>query len=121
MIDKLAICKQTRKVSSDSLLRTLTKALGTNDPISESQFRDFWLSELRTHKELFPDGWYTPPPHGIGVLFGNQMAFRSPLVFIVQVPIIYIMSLLGRAALCSRGGRFFLHPGGNARLSLAKY
>ncbi|MEK7092305.1 MAG: hypothetical protein AAB907_01635 [Patescibacteria group bacterium] len=75
MIDKLAICKQTRKVSSDSLLRTLTKALGTNDPISESQFRDFWLSELRTHKELFPDGWYTPPPHGIGVLFGNGSNF----------------------------------------------
>lgn len=70
------LCKATRKISADSLLNTLQKVLNTNEPVSESQFRDLWLSELKTHKELFPDGWYTPPPHGIGVLFSNDDDFK---------------------------------------------
>lgn len=68
---KLKICKQTRKIASDTLLVTLKKLLSSSKPISEVLFRDTWLLELRKHKQIFPDGWYMPPPHGMGVLFGN--------------------------------------------------
>lgn len=76
MNDKLNICKKTRKIASNTLLITLKKLLSSNKPISEVLLRDTWLKELRKHKEIFPDGWYNPPPHGICVVFGNEDAFE---------------------------------------------
>lgn len=72
MNDKLEIIKQTRKIAADSLRITLQKLLSTSKPISEVKFRDTWLLELREHKEIFPDGWYNPPPHGISILFSTE-------------------------------------------------
>lgn len=69
---KLQICKQTRKIASDSLAKTLKELLGKNEPISEKLFADKWLENLRKHSEIFPEGWYIPPPHGIGVLFSEE-------------------------------------------------
>lgn len=69
---KLEIVKQTRKIASETLAKVLKQILENTDPISETQFRDLWLEELRKHSEIFPDGWYIPPPHGIVVLFSNS-------------------------------------------------
>lgn len=70
--NKLAICKKTRKIAAKSLYNTLEKVLTSKKKISEAQFRDLWHLELRKNKTIFPDGWYIPPPHGIGVLFGSE-------------------------------------------------
>jgi hypothetical protein len=68
-INNLDACRLTRKIAANSLYETLQKVLGSNNPISELEFRDLWLVNLRKHEEIFPDGWYLPPPYGIGVLF----------------------------------------------------
>src|SRR3989344_4419463 len=70
-LNKLEICKQTRKFAADSLHKALKKLLESNTPISEVMFRDAWLSEMRKDATIFPDGWYDPPPHGIGIVFGT--------------------------------------------------
>lgn len=72
MKSKLNICKETRKIAADSLDIVLKKVLKENKKISEVEFRNRWLKELRRHKELFPDGWYIPPHHGIGILFSTE-------------------------------------------------
>jgi hypothetical protein len=71
-MDKLKICKQTRKIAADALYKTLQKVLKLEEPISEVMFRNLWLLEMRKHKNIFPDGWYMPPPHGMGVLFATE-------------------------------------------------
>jgi len=71
-IDKLEICKQTRKFAAQSLYIVLKKLLKSQKPISEVILRDIWLSEMRKNKNIFPDGWYTPPPHGMIILFGDD-------------------------------------------------
>lgn len=71
-MDKPEICKSTRKIASEALRIILEKILKQKKPVSEIEFRDLWLKELRKHKEIFPDGWYTPPPHGMGVLFAKD-------------------------------------------------
>jgi len=71
-MDKLKICKQTRKITADALYKTLKKVLKSKKPISEVSFRDAWLLEMRKNDSIFPDGWYTPPPHGMGVLFATE-------------------------------------------------
>lgn len=69
---KLVICKRTRKFAADSLLITLKKLFTDNKPISETLLRDTWLAEFRKNPDIFPDGWYTPPPHGMIVLFADD-------------------------------------------------
>lgn len=69
---KLDACKATRKIAADSLVVALRDLLKKDKPISEVNLRDRWLLEMRKHNTIFPDGWYTPPPHGIGVLFATD-------------------------------------------------
>ena len=71
-MNTLAICKATRHIAAETLKSSLEKLLSSNHPISEVDLRDAWLLELRKRSELFPDGWYDPPPHGIAVLFGTE-------------------------------------------------
>ncbi len=71
-LDKLEICKQTRKFAADSLYKILKTLLSSNKPISEVILRDAWLSEMRKNKNIFSDGWYTPPPHGMIILFAKE-------------------------------------------------
>ncbi|HVF69484.1 MAG TPA: hypothetical protein VNA13_02865 [Xanthomonadales bacterium] len=71
-IDKLEICKQTRNIAADSLYKVLKKLLASNESISEVMLRDEWLSEMRKNINIFPDGWYLPPPHGMIVLFADE-------------------------------------------------
>lgn len=79
---KLKICKIIRQFAAKSLAIALKKLLKQKKPISEIDLRDTWLLELRKNKNIFPDGWYIPPPHGITVLFATdnnfgRMRFKS--------------------------------------------
>lgn len=71
-IDKLKICKQTRKIAADSLYTVLKKLLYSNKPISEVMLRNAWLKEMQKNKNIFPEGWYQPPPYGIIILFADD-------------------------------------------------
>jgi hypothetical protein len=73
---KLEICKSTRKIAADTLYTVLDKVLNSNRKVSELEFRDLWLKELRKHPSIFPDGWYTPPPHGISIIFSSDKNFE---------------------------------------------
>lgn len=70
--EKLEICKATRAYAACSLASSLRVLLAGNSPISETRLRDCWLAELRKNPDIYPEGWYTPPPHGIGVLFATD-------------------------------------------------
>jgi len=70
-MNRLQTVKDTRKIAAETLNTILQDVIQNQTKISEVQFRDNWLAELRKHKTIFSDGWYLPPPHGIGVLFGN--------------------------------------------------
>lgn len=74
-MNKLLVCKKTRKYTADCLLKVLKEVLEKEEKISEAEFRDKWLKELRKSKDIFPDGWYVPPPHGMTVLFGTDEDF----------------------------------------------
>jgi hypothetical protein len=67
----LDIYKATRKIASKSLANAL-RTIMSRKSVSEVGLRGEWLKELRKHSEIFPDGWYMPPPHGIGVLFATD-------------------------------------------------
>jgi hypothetical protein len=71
-MNKLEICKSTRKIAADSLYTVLKKLLQSKNPISEVMLRDAWLEEMRKNNNIFPDGWYTPPPFGVSILFAND-------------------------------------------------
>ena len=67
---KLQVCKETRKIATDALAKALRKSLRKNR-ISEKEFRDLWLGELRKNPKIFPNGWYIPPPNGLIILFAT--------------------------------------------------
>lgn len=71
-MNTLDACKKTRKIAADSLALALTSLLKTSREISEVMLRDAWLSEIRKHTGVFPEGWYIPPPHGMTVLFATE-------------------------------------------------
>src|SRR5436309_1790576 len=72
VLNKLEVCKQTRKIAANSLYNALSSLLNAKQSISEVLLRDVWLTEMRKNKNIFQDGWYDPPPHGIIVLFGDD-------------------------------------------------
>lgn len=69
---RLGACKQTRQSVAHSLFVSLQQLFALDDPIFEVTLRDAWLEEIRKDPQIYPDGWYLPPPHGIGVLFGKE-------------------------------------------------
>jgi len=69
---KLEICKSTRKIAADSLYAAL-KPLLDMKTFSEAELRDRWLSEMNKYNTIFSEGWYSPPPYGIAVLFGTDI------------------------------------------------
>lgn len=70
--EKLEICKQTRRIAVDTLFETLNDAFKNNVQTSEASLRDGWIKNLGKRSEIFPNGWYEPPPHGIGMLVGTS-------------------------------------------------
>lgn len=71
---KLEICKQTRKIAENAFEKAFAKIVASTSKISEKDFADIWLSELGKSSKIFPNGWYQPPPRGIGVLFATDNA-----------------------------------------------
>jgi len=69
---KLEACKATRAWAAKSFHTVLSSLLSTDLPISEVMVRDRWIDEMRNNPRIYPDGWYMPPPSGIGVLFGTE-------------------------------------------------
>jgi hypothetical protein len=65
----------TRLVASRSLLKALTYLLKDKERISEVSLCNKWLEEMRKDNNIFSDGWYNPPPHGLSVLFGTDDNF----------------------------------------------
>lgn len=70
--NKLHICKETRKIAVETLTSTLKDLISKSKSFSEVALRDQWLEKMRKSKDIFPDGWYIPPPHGIGALFATD-------------------------------------------------
>jgi len=68
----LEACLKTRQITASTLESTLREVLAASGPISEIALRDLWLSKLREHESLYPDGWYMPPPHGMFVQFATD-------------------------------------------------
>lgn len=69
---------------TDAVVRTretaaalLTEALRDIDGVSESEVAEKILKGMGTHSELFPDGWYDPPPRGVAILFGDAEHKRT--------------------------------------------
>jgi hypothetical protein len=85
-MDRLDACIKTRKIATDTFETALREALNRSKPVSEVGLRDMWLDKLRQHTSIFPEGWYTPPPHGMFVQFAadtdtsrvNQKSNRPP-------------------------------------------
>ncbi len=69
---KIEICKKTRDCAQKSLFKVIHQILENNLHPSESEIRDMWIFELRKNDAIFKDGWYSPPPHGIGILVGTD-------------------------------------------------
>lgn len=68
----LAAIKRTKKLAAEMLLAALEELLPGNKPISEVRLRNRWLEKLRSCQQIYPEGWYMPPPHGMAVLFSND-------------------------------------------------
>jgi len=69
--ERLGVCKSTREIASNSLLSALT-ALLEEETVSEQDLHKRWFEELARNGSIFPEGWYSPPPWGICVLFGTD-------------------------------------------------
>ena len=64
--------KQNRTLAADTFFVTLKELLQNDSHISEMNLCDAWKNNLRIYKNMFPDGWYIPPPHGFAVLFSDE-------------------------------------------------
>src|SRR3989344_5057776 len=67
MSDLIAKIIQTRKTAEEIAIKSLESIDGT----SEAELRDRILNEMKAHSELFPEGYYSPPPGGIGVIWDH--------------------------------------------------
>lgn len=70
---------RARSAASRTLLRALqARKIG----FSETTLAKHWLHEIKHSPEIFPFGWYQPPPHGLSVLIGtppdfSRLCYRS--------------------------------------------
>lgn len=72
MTDNLKLIKQIRKIATKTLYKTIQLSLPSSKPVSEVDLHSSWLKELQKYKEIFPEGWYLPPPNGIAVLLAPE-------------------------------------------------
>ena len=62
---------RTRKIASD----ILTESLKNIEGLSEVKIREKILTEIKKHTNIFPEGYYNPPPFGTVVL-ADQKPFK---------------------------------------------
>lgn len=71
-MDKIAVCLQTRAIAAEALYSVLLNTKNKWNELTEASIRDLWMAEMRKNSAITPDGWYIPPPHGIGVILAND-------------------------------------------------
>ena len=76
--DRVVACIETRQIAAE-LIGQLLKDFKVG---SEIKLRDIIQDTLASQRDILEDGWYSPPPAGIGVLFGlsndtNRTRFPS--------------------------------------------
>jgi hypothetical protein len=59
---------KTREIGADIFVKSLTNLEG----LSEAAIKEKLVSEIKNHSEIFPEGWYNPPPSGIVVLLAPK-------------------------------------------------
>lgn len=68
MSDLIDAIIKTRKTTAD----IFTKALINLEGNSEVEIREKLLSEIKNCNEIFPEGWYSPPPSGVAILLDEK-------------------------------------------------
>jgi hypothetical protein len=66
----------TRHAAFEALSATLDDLIG-KPGITEKMFHSEWYRRLSDFPDVFADGWYAPPPHGMSVLTGKRTSFQS--------------------------------------------
>lgn len=72
MSDLIQAIIQTRKLAEEIAIKSLENIEG----ISEIGLSDRILTEMRNHNEIYPEGYYSPPPFGIAVLLDEKSFTR---------------------------------------------
>lgn len=75
-------CINTRQIAVD----VVNKVLKNFHDVSEVDLRDKLQKALAAQPELLPEGWYDPPPAGIGILFENPGDNRSKYTTFREAP-----------------------------------
>jgi len=84
--ERIAIVNRTRLVGAAGLVRALSDL---NDSETERTICDRWLAATREDTTLCPDGWYQPPPGGVGVLIGHPPGFERMEYVSLRAPDIW--------------------------------
>lgn len=74
-LERFVACRYTRNAAVQSCFHTLQKVLHIKGKVSELRFKNIWFKKLSRIKNIVSNGWYDPPPDGIGVLFGGENDF----------------------------------------------
>lgn len=72
VVGRIATIQATRKTTAKILADSLVDLNGR----SEVDVRDAALRGLSAHAELYPTGWYDPPPGGVSMLWGTKPFIR---------------------------------------------
>jgi hypothetical protein len=70
-VTRITAMERTRAMAARTLAEALRELLEQPDTFSETELRDAWLERMRAEGDAYDDGWYTPPPHGIILLFAT--------------------------------------------------
>src|SRR3989344_4015681 len=71
MSDLIDAVIKTRKISAEIAAQSLLRI----DDVSEIEINKLILSKMSENDDIFPEGWYAPPPGGVSVLF-NEAPFQ---------------------------------------------
>lgn len=69
---KIQVLKETRNITQKAFEKVFREVLESKNKISEEDFASQFLIEIGKSGQLFPQGWYQPPPNGVGVLFATD-------------------------------------------------
>lgn len=68
MSDLIDSVKKTREITADAFTKSLVNLEGN----SEVEIGEKILFEIKKHAEIFPEGWYCPPPSGVSILLDTK-------------------------------------------------
>src|SRR3990167_1390121 len=68
MLELIDAIIKTRETVSDIFVKSLVNLEGN----SEVEIVKKILTEIKNHNEIFPEGWYSPPPAGVAVLLDQK-------------------------------------------------